>query len=129
MIKTIDFTTTNQPLPPCPSCGHATLKTIESRKTNLSTRRRKECNFCGYRTTTHELTDEKFNELKTAYQLLNRIKDILQVQSEVLTTSTSNSNSIPCSTCKHNSGFTCSFDFPEYDSPDAIDCIHHTTLN
>lgn len=129
MIKTVDFTTTNQPLPPCPSCGHATLKTIESRKTNLSTRRRKECSFCGYRTTTHELTDEKFNELKTAQQLLNRIKDILQVQPQPLDTLTSDPGFIPCSTCKHNSGFTCSFGFPEYDSPDAIDCIHHTTVS
>ncbi len=129
MIKTIDFTSTNQPLRPCPSCGYATLKTIESRKTNLSTRRRKECSFCGYRTTTHELTDEKFYELKTAQQLLNRIKDILQVQLQLVNVLTANSDSIPCSTCKHNSGFTCSFGFPEYDSPDAIDCIHHTTVS
>lgn len=128
MVKTIDFTTTNQPLPPCPSCGHATLKTIESRKTKLSTRRRKECGFCGYRTTTHELTDETFQELKAAQQLLNRIKDTLQIQYQSTTTSIVDQDFIPCSTCKHNSGFTCSFSFPEYDSPDAIDCNHHTTL-
>jgi len=30
-----------------------------------------------------------------------------------------------CSSCNHNKGSMCSFDFPEYDTPDSFDCNHY----
>lgn len=104
-------------LPECPQCREPSLRVIESRKTPLSTRRRKQCDSCEYRCTTHEVTADFFEEAKQNlalvsqfYKLLN--KELPQSQLE---------ESL-CTDCKHNNGKRCAYDFPEYQTSESSDC-------
>jgi hypothetical protein len=104
-------------LPECPQCHQPSLKVIESRKTGQSTRRRKECESCGYRCTMHEVTADFFEEAKQNMLLVAQFYKLLNTQPAQIKTEES-----LCSDCIHNNGKQCAYDFPEYDTSESSDC-------
>jgi len=104
-------------LPECPSCKQSGLRVIESRQTHLSTRRRKECECCGQRFTTHEVTADFFEEAKQNLFLVSQFHKLLNTQPTQIKQEES-----MCIDCKHNNGKRCAYDFPEYDTTDSSDC-------
>ena len=87
----------------CTHCGAKAVRVLESKLDQYSNRRRvKECEICNKRITTYEITKEQ-------YLLLRTIKV---------------NKPIACLNCTHNNGDKCSFNFPEYLTPDSDDCIY-----
>lgn len=120
-------------LPDCPQCNQPGLKVIESRKTGLSTRRRKKCECCGYRFTTHEVTADFFEEAKRNLYLVEQLHKLMANQPLTSGVEPPHSGVSPsefkalnkCSDCQHNKdGCYCAFDFPEYDTAESYDCNH-----
>lgn len=129
-MKTVDyigFAPGHQyPLPVCPNCGYSSFRTIESKQSKIAQRRRKKCDKCGHRATTHEVTDEFFQEAKANQILIQKIKKLFnlgQLKEELKPVV--ETNRISCIDCSHNNGSRCSFGFPEYDTEDAYDCLHY----
>ena len=48
----------------CPKCNCTDLKTVDSRPGDGMTRRRKECQGCGGRFNTYEITEKEYNRMK-----------------------------------------------------------------
>ena len=117
-------------LPDCPQCRQPGLRVIESRKSTLSTRRRKKCDCCGYKITTHEVTADFFEEAKHNQILVKQMRNLLKADVFLpemeLPSSTAGFNALnKCSDCQHNKdGCYCAFDFPEYDTAESYDCNH-----
>jgi len=89
----------------CINCEQKSVGVINSHVNKHGHRRRtKECSCCNHRTVTYEITEDM-------YVTLDKNSDQQQVN--------------PCMTCAHNKNHSCSFDFPEYLSPDSIDCNHY----
>ena len=117
----------------CPQCNALGLRIIESRKATLSTRRRKKCEHCDFRITTHEVTAEFFEEAKQNQILINQIQKLMKnspltsgVESPLSGVSVSEFKALnKCSDCQHNKdGCYCAFEFPEYDTAESYDCNH-----
>jgi len=107
-------------LPNCPQCKEPGLRVIESRKTSHGTRRRKECECCGIRFTTHEVSADFYEEAQQNLILVSKLYKLLGTnQSVALPTENK------CTDCSHNRDGGCAFDFPEYDTPDSFDCNHY----
>lgn len=107
-------------LPKCPSCGELRLQTIESRPTGQATRRRKECDACGFRITTYEVSSEFFEESKRNQQIISKISKALGlVPNQYIL-----AEDPKCGDCFYNANNRCSFDLPEYNTEDSYDCIH-----
>jgi transcriptional regulator NrdR family protein len=112
-------------LPPCPVCKTGELKTIESRTTDLSTRRRKKCSNCGHRLTTHEVSAEFFEEAKNNKII---IKDVISALGIKKLAESVEPVEIPCESCCHkvkSSGtgeWYCDLGFTEYDTDEAVGC-------
>ena len=120
-------------LPDCPQCNQPGLRIIESRKTGLSTRRRKECECCSYRVTTHEVTADFFEEAKQNQILVAQMRNLLGADLPISGVESSPSGVSPskfkalnkCSDCQHNiDNCYCAFEFPEYDTAESYDCNH-----
>jgi len=113
-------------LPQCPQCKEKELKTIESRTTKQSTRRRKECGACGYRITTHEVSADFFEEAKQNQILVAQMRKLLGADLPIPGVSVSEFKALnKCSDCQHNKdGCYCAFEFPEYDTAESYDCNH-----
>jgi hypothetical protein len=107
-------------LPECPNCKQPGLRVIESRQSHFSTRRRKQCDHCGSRFTTHEVTADFFEEAKRNLFLVSQFYKLLNAEAISITEPQAKSL---CDDCKHNiKGTRCSYDFPEYDTTDSSDC-------
>ena len=111
-------------LPDCPQCKQPGLRVLESRKTKLSTRRRKGCEHCGYRFTTHEISAEFFEEAKQNQWLVQQFYSLLKPTHEVTQQPVATQQS-KCTDCTHNKGESCSFNLPEYDTDESFDCNYH----
>jgi transcriptional regulator NrdR family protein len=109
-----------QILPECPQCKQAGLRVIESRKTAQSTRRRKQCECCGIRFTTHEVSADFYNEAQQNLILVSQMHKLLGSTHTAAEPAT-----IKCTDCIHNQMNACAFDFPEYDTTDSFDCNHY----
>jgi len=107
-------------LPKCPQCGEHRLQIIESRTTALSTRRRKECDACGFRVTTHEVSSTFFEEAKNNQQVILKISKALGLipKPNLL------EEQPKCVDCFYSTDKRCSFDLPEYNTEDSYDCVH-----
>ena len=104
-------------LPKCPECKQPGIYVIESRKTALSIRRRKECECCKTRFTTHEVSAEFFEQAKENISLINRFYQLLAKEPiEVI------SEDIQCTDCQYNNNTQCEYKFPEYETIDSLDC-------
>lgn len=55
----------------CPNCNSTDLKTVDSRASEDKHRRRKECQSCGGRFTTYEITEKEYNRLKRLVAVAN----------------------------------------------------------
>lgn len=87
----------------CTQCGAKALRVIESKLDRYSNRRRvKECEVCNHRAVTYEITMEQYLRLDKSRK----------------------EKPCVCLGCVYNTKNRCDFDFPEYMSPDAEDCIH-----
>jgi len=104
----------------CPQCKQPGIRVIESRKTNHSTRRRKECECCGYRYTTHEVSADFFKEAEQNLLIISQLYKLLGCQP--LPTITEESK---CPTCVYNKRGCCAFDLLEYDTFESYDCNHY----
>lgn len=111
----------------CPSCKQPMLKVIESRKTKESTRRRKECQNCKYRVTTHEVSAKFFQQAKNnAWLVWDILRLVHQNHPSPVLQFTSAEATCKCNDCNYNiNGKRCNFDFPEYDTDDSFDCNHY----
>lgn len=101
----------------CPVCGAPALEIIETRHTQLSTRRRKRCNACGHKCTMHEVSEVVFLEAQKALRLMKMLKEELGDGTEAKE---------GCFGCKHNRGSSCGLDLPEYGTRDAEDCVYYS---
>ena len=114
----------------CPACGYFSLRVIESRKSKLARRRRFECDKCSHRITTHEVSDEFFQEAKRNLYVVEKLQKLMS--SSPITSGVESPSSEmqfkplnKCSDCRHNKdGFYCEFEFPEYDTAESYDCNH-----
>lgn len=116
-------------LPKCPACNVCSFRTTQTVRTLIATRRRKECDSCNYKLTTHEVLDDFFQQAKRNKALIQKLKiffdkneleDVVDDTSLVVSEETENK----CPTCIHNKAGLCSFDFPEYDTTDSFDCTN-----
>ena len=114
-------------LPDCPVCNQPSLKVIESRKTEESTRRRKKCQSCGHRVTTHEVSAEFFDQAKDSIWTLSQIQRLVFPSAAIDNLQlVSAGGTSKCGDCIYNiDGKYCSFDFPEYDTDESFDCNHY----
>ena len=109
-----------QLLPDCPQCKQPGLRVKESRPTSHGTRRRKECECCGFRLTTHEVSAEFYNEAQQNLILVSKLYALLSGNALA-----SQPAIIKCKDCSYNQGDACAFEFPEYDTSDSFDCNHY----
>jgi len=101
----------------CPACGYFSLRVIQSKKSKLARRRRFECDKCSHRITTHEVDDAFFQQAKENARIVEKLRDMLG-------TAEQSTNTSRCEQCQHNSNGFCSFDFPEFGTPESFDCNH-----
>ena len=101
----------------CSSCGYFAMRVIETRKSKLAKRRRSQCNKCGYRITTHEVSDEFFQQAKENERIVEKLKALVGSTAAPALSSR-------CHECTHNQNDSCSFGFPEFDTLDSADCNH-----
>ena len=112
-------------LPKCPACNLLSFRTTQTVRTLVSTRRRKECDSCKYKLTTHEVEDDFFQQAKRNETLVKKIATFFNVkESAIISPVVSEEGFNKCPTCIHNNVGTCSFDFPEYDTNDSFDCTN-----
>jgi hypothetical protein len=123
-------------LSPCPACKALSLSVIETRKTSVSTRRRKECRDCGYKLTTHEVSEEYFQEAKINRMLISKVRkamELVPVVEEVEETSLpsapvedlSTEEEYQCYKCAHMVNNSCTLGIPEFNTDEANDCVYH----
>ena len=110
-------------LPKCPACGDSAFRVLETRPSKLATRRRKKCDSCSYRATTHEVSDAFFQQAKQNEFLVQKFRGLL-LKDEFTTDSTTPSVVMEnkCPGCHYSNDTNCAFDLPEYDSVDSFDC-------
>jgi hypothetical protein len=123
-------------LSPCPACKALSLSVIETRKTSVSTRRRKECKDCGYKLTTHEVSEEYFQEAKINCMLISKVRkamELVPVVEEVEETTLpakpvedlSVEEEYKCYKCAHMVNNSCTLGIPEFNTDEANDCIYY----
>ena len=123
-------------LSPCPACKALSLSVIETRKTSVSTRRRKECKECGYKLTTHEVSEEYFQEAKINCMLISKVRkamELVPVVEEVEETTLpaapvkdlSVEEEYQCYKCAHMVNNSCTLGIPEFNTDEANDCIYY----
>ena len=122
-------------LSPCPACKSLSLSVIETRKTTVSTRRRKECKECGYKLTTHEVSEEYFQEAKINCMLISKVRkamELVPVVEEVEETSLPSApvedlsiEEYQCYKCAHMVNNTCTLGIPEFNTDEANDCVYY----
>jgi hypothetical protein len=104
----------------CPKCNKKEQVTIESKPTKEKyTRRRKECRACGHRVTTYEVDECFYTQAKT---MLRNVQNMLKLFKET-------KEHQGCNQCVHSGRDGCSYDFPEFNTPEAIDCIFYETAS
>ena len=116
-------------LPKCPACNVCSFRTTQTVRTLVATRRRKECDSCNYKLTTHEVHDDFFQQAKRNKALIQKLKiffdkNELEVAADDTSSVVIEEVENKCPTCIHNKAGTCSFDFPEYDTNDSFDCTN-----
>jgi hypothetical protein len=85
---------------------------------------------CGYRTTTHEVNADFFEEAKHNQILVVQMRKLLGADLPIPGVETPTSGVDfkalnKCGDCQHNKdGCYCEFDFPEYDTAESYDCNH-----
>lgn len=120
----------------CPACKALSLSVIETRKTSVSTRRRKECKDCGYKLTTHEVSEEYFQEAKINCMLISKVRkamELVPVVEEVEETTLpakpvedlSVEEEYKCYKCAHMVNNSCTLGIPEFNTDEANDCIYY----
>ena len=123
-------------LSPCPACKAFSLSVIETRKTSVSTRRRKECRDCGYKLTTHEVSEKYFQEAKINCMLISKVRkamELVPVVEEVEQTSLPSApveklsveEEYRCYKCAHMVSNSCTLGIPEFNTDEANDCIYY----
>jgi hypothetical protein len=111
-------------LPKCPNCNEFAFRVLETRNSKLAIRRRSRCDRCKFASTTHEVSEEFFNDAKTNAAILKRIKAVLNIDIDSFNIPAADVTS-RCSSCAHNQSNSCSYGLPEYDTPDSFDCNLH----
>ncbi len=114
-------------LPKCPKCNEPRLQTIEPVKGEKSTRRRRKCQACGHRVTTHEVSVDFFEQAKKSMLFMDQVKRLFEGKlSLVHTQPECISIGCKCNSCQFNiKGKFCNFELPEYDTDDSFDCNHY----
>ena len=123
-------------LSPCPACKALSLSVIETRKTSVSTRRRKECKDCGYKLTTHEVSEEYFQEAKINCMLISKVRKAMELVPVVEKVEETTLPSAPvedlsveeeyqCYKCAHMVNNSCTLGIPEFNTDEANDCIYY----
>lgn len=63
----------------CPTCRCESTSVIDSRPHQDETRRRRQCDACGHRFTTREITEERLDWLRRAAAVLRKkVRDALE---------------------------------------------------
>jgi hypothetical protein len=123
-------------LSPCPACKALSLSVIETRKTSVSTRRRKKCKECGYKLTTHEVSEEYFQEAKINCMLISKVRNAMELVPAVKEVEETTLPPAPiedlsveeeyqCYKCAHMVNNSCTLGIPEFNTDEANDCIYY----
>lgn len=125
-------------LSPCPACKAFSLSVIETRKTSVSTRRRKECRDCGYKLTTHEVSEKYFQEAKINCMLISKVRKAMELVPVVEEVEETSLPSAPvedlsmeeeeehqCYKCAHMVSNSCTLGIPEFNTDEANDCVYY----
>ena len=108
---------------PCPFCNQKDCLTIDSRSTKISRRRRKECQTCNKRHTTHEISEEFFEQAVENQRLISYITEQLKISKNSIVVSKNKTPSVTCDSCiSYTKSLGCSFDFPEAGDDFASEC-------
>lgn len=102
----------------CPECKQLAVEVIESRKSGLARRRRKECKACQHRFTTYEVPQHLYEAALEAMALEQMLRDRLGANAPA------EPKPCVCTECLHVQYDRCAFGLPEYDTPEAQDCIY-----
>ena len=100
----------------CPACKKHGLYTLETRATTKAgalRRRRKRCNYCGYRITTYEVNAEWFESARQLMAVVDRLAG-----------GRPKPDAIPCRSCVHNTRKDCGYGVPEFMTNEAHDCLY-----
>jgi hypothetical protein len=112
-------------LPKCPACNLQSLRTTQTVRTLVSVRRRKECDSCDYKFTTHEVQDDFFQQAKQNQALIQKLETFFNVKATAtIPLEVIEEGENKCPTCFHNFKGKCMFSFPEYDTHDSFDCVN-----
>lgn len=117
------------PVPPmtltaCPKCKAQAVRVIESKKAKKAHRRRKHCDACKHRFTTYEIDEAAYDQAVHAISTLAKLSKVLSGVGIGLEAPSVPASLDPCMDCSHSSDKGCSFDFPEYGTEEAADCVH-----
>lgn len=110
-----------QPLAECPKCGALALRVIEGRPSKLAMRRRKQCDECKHRVTTHEISDEFFQAAKSNEIAVLKMQQLLATYCSFMSKHNGTSAS-KCGRCIYNNGSVCGFSLPEFATDESADC-------
>lgn len=101
---------------PCSHCGAVALRIVESRPSKgVTIRRRKECEACGHRFTTREITDEQYQQFQESQRILAKVRQWLGGSPVMQSTHV-------CDHCVHWSESGCGMGFPEAGGSFAEEC-------
>ena len=115
----------------CPVCGKRQYKVIETRPTSFRgvgqniRRRRRQCDHCGHRDTTYEIPDFMYRQMLEDRKIVERVDNLLGSNGKpVFEIPAVQESNVDCDDCRFNSGNSCSFGLPEYQTFDCRDCVN-----
>lgn len=114
---------------PCPFCNQKDCLTIDSRTTKISRRRRKECQTCKKKHTSHEVSEEFFKQAIENERLIKYFIKKLKIRNKFTPPSVGTETSITCESCAYMMSSGCSFDFPEAGDDFAEECSMYKSVD
>lgn len=115
-----------QPLAKCPNCGALALRVIEGRHSKLAIRRRKQCDECKHRVTTHEVSEEFFQAAKFNADAVLKMQQLMATYCS-FAVKQHDSYAVKCADCIYNNGSVCGFSLPEFGTNESVDCNYYTS--
>ncbi len=115
----------------CPVCGKRGWYVLETRPTSYKgvgkdiRRRRRRCSQCGHRDTTYEIPDFMYRQMMKDRKIVEGVDNLLgSNEKPVLEIPAVQESNVDCDDCRFNSGNSCSFGLPEYQTFDCRDCVN-----
>ena len=111
----------------CPNCGKRQWYVIET--TPLGgrdiRRRRRRCDHWGHRDTTYEIPAFMYRQMQKDRKVVDDISKALGSNDKpAFNIPAVEESNVDCDDCRFNSGNSCSFGLPEFQTSDSRDCVN-----